>query len=413
MKKRRTAIYVTIGIGIVLSCLGLWWFSGTRGTETSPQKVYKISSQEIPDPPKTPLAKAGRSEDANPARAGNFTYDYLKKHPFETGDQPFDPVAHFIDYKMAYFKAQHTAEELADPIKQQQLALLASPAYKAFIAEHPIRGTSEEADFFESHGVDPIHEPNTDFYSEQFRKHFRTGEPEDFEKEMRSRLATHFRDAGMPPDWSMEKVLENTDHSLGIAASIAHIDAEMERFNAITREFQSDPRNEAWAWGMFQDNITDRLEWERDVLKNSEDILTAETENEPTPTAPVLSDERAVPKTPTDHPSETRTDSPNTDTDAVSGPTETADTVQDFQKRLTEALRTPLNDADIDAQLEKQLPTEQRLTDTLRERFSPERLKRVSETLERYGPEEGLRKVREQDPELAEQMERLIEPNEN
>ena len=41
--------------------------------------------------------------------------------------------------------------------------------------------------------------------------------------------------------------------------------------------------------------------------------------------------------------------------------------------------------------------------------FSPERTIRAYETIERYGPKEGLQKLKEKDPELAEQMERLIE----
>ena len=41
--------------------------------------------------------------------------------------------------------------------------------------------------------------------------------------------------------------------------------------------------------------------------------------------------------------------------------------------------------------------------------FEPERTVRAFEMIERYGPKEGLQKLKEKDPELAEQMERLIE----
>jgi len=41
-------------------------------------------------------------------------------------------------------------------------------------------------------------------------------------------------------------------------------------------------------------------------------------------------------------------------------------------------------------------------------RFSPERLNHASETLNRYGPEEGLRRLRKGDPEIAEEVGRLI-----
>ena len=55
-----------------------------------------------------------------------------------------------------------------------------------------------------------------------------------------------------------------------------------------------------------------------------------------------------------------------------------------------------------------ELPTEENPETTLRERFSPERFNRAMQTLGRHGPEEGLRKLKETDPELAQQVERLI-----
>ena len=51
-------------------------------------------------------------------------------------------------------------------------------------------------------------------------------------------------------------------------------------------------------------------------------------------------------------------------------------------------------------------PMEEALETALRERFSPERFERLMSTLERYGPEEGLRRLREDDPEIAKQVER-------
>lgn len=43
---------------------------------------------------------------------------------------------------------------------------------------------------------------------------------------------------------------------------------------------------------------------------------------------------------------------------------------------------------------------------TLREQFTSERFERAMSTLDRYGPEEGLRRLRENDPEVANQIER-------
>ncbi|MDE0017773.1 MAG: hypothetical protein OXU51_16440 [Candidatus Poribacteria bacterium] len=90
---------------------------------------------------------------------------------------------------------------------------------------------------------------------------------------------------------------------------------------------------------------------------------------------------------------------------------------QDFPKRMEEALQTAtkhgqMNDTEIEAGLEKlfktQLPSEQSIETSLREKFSTERLNHVSETLNRYGPEEGLRRLQKSDPEIADQIRQLV-----
>ena len=90
---------------------------------------------------------------------------------------------------------------------------------------------------------------------------------------------------------------------------------------------------------------------------------------------------------------------------------------QDVQKRFervqAEALeRATKSDAEIEADLEKQLtpelPTEERIETQLSEQFSPERSEKARQVLNQYGPEEGLRRLREDDPEVAEKVERML-----
>ena len=52
------------------------------------------------------------------------------------------------------------------------------------------------------------------------------------------------------------------------------------------------------------------------------------------------------------------------------------------------------------------LPTVKGLEASLKEQFSSERFGRAMDTLEQYGPEEGLRHLKENDPEIAKQIER-------
>ena len=61
---------------------------------------------------------------------------------------------------------------------------------------------------------------------------------------------------------------------------------------------------------------------------------------------------------------------------------------------LTDAPKTPTN-----------LPTVEGFEASLKEQFSSERFERAMSTLDRYGPEEGLRRLRENDPEVAKRIE--------
>ncbi len=58
-------------------------------------------------------------------------------------------------------------------------------------------------------------------------------------------------------------------------------------------------------------------------------------------------------------------------------------------------------------QVPTDLPTIEAFETSLKEQFSSERFEWAMSTLERYGTEEGLRRLKESDPEIAEQVERL------
>ena len=95
-------------------------------------------------------------------------------------------------------------------------------------------------------------------------------------------------------------------------------------------------------------------------------------------------------------------------------------TPETFQKQVVQTLRDALeqttkSDAETDAEIEKQFtpespqsPTEESLESSFREQFAPERLNQAMATLNRYGPKEGLRRLRKADPEVAERLERLL-----
>ena len=99
---------------------------------------------------------------------------------------------------------------------------------------------------------------------------------------------------------------------------------------------------------------------------------------------------------------------------------ESADTpierLKERQKDKPEQVREPALKSETDfeeqvtqgAQEHQELPTEESLETALREQFSPERLNRAMSTLNRYGWEEGLHRLRKADAEVAEQLERVL-----
>ena len=89
-------------------------------------------------------------------------------------------------------------------------------------------------------------------------------------------------------------------------------------------------------------------------------------------------------------------------------------TLQEFEEF------TNMDDTEKAAALQKrfmpQLPehlTEKSIENTLQEQWDPARIKKAEDLLNRYGPEEGLRRLAKDDPHLAKQVERALgkQPN--
>ena len=71
-----------------------------------------------------------------------------------------------------------------------------------------------------------------------------------------------------------------------------------------------------------------------------------------------------------------------------------------------------MTDAELTAEIENhfmsQIPTLEKLESKISEQFNPERFSKAMETLNRYGPEEGILRLKETDPAVAKQVERLL-----
>ena len=282
-------------------------------------------------------------------------------------------------------------EELARPDIQKRIDLYDSPEYHELVKETMESGTFFRRKFWdvlESQGI-PV---DRGVFAAVFRQVFPTGEPEDYEPEMRLEMAKLFLAA---------KPVDLTDPRA----------AHWQRLEVYSKFMTQGDKNYPWFAGRFDadlDGVLRResnpaLEWVRDVQRNA---------------ASIVANAEATGASVTD-----------TDTPASSWDLSSVMESPPASHSETEVPTTPdtsgnvlMTDAEIEAAIEKSLtrqtpdiltnqqpdtPSEiqSNLENNLKAQFSSERFKQAMDTLDRYGPEEGLRRLRENDPEVASQIE--------
>ena len=289
-------------------------------------------------------------------------------------------------------------EELARPDIQKWIDVYNSLEYRELIKDMMENSSNFRRKFWdvlESQGISV----DRGVFAAVFRKVFPTGEPEDYEPEMRLEMAKLFL-AAEPVDLTDPEA------------------AALQRLEVYSKFMKQSDQNFAWLAGRFDADFdagfdagldgvlrtesNPTLEWVRDVQHNAVSIIAnAEAAEDPgTDTDPSASswDLSSVMESPSESSDATTGESqsifpPVPDglaRPAISKPeTDTA-----VAPGLTNVPKTPT-----------ELPTVEGLEASLKEQFSSERFERAMSTLERYGPEEGLRHLRENDPEVASQIE--------
>ena len=221
---------------------------------------------------------------------------------------------------------------------------------------------------------------------ERFREHFPTGDYTDYEPMMRKRLAELFLESGLH--------LKPTDDS----------DESMNETIEVMVQFRGeDEANSVWMRGHFNGYVGD-LEWAHDVRKNAVSIVSdvGGTDAVSTLTDSEVSDESTLIEIAEENKvNESQPLLSGEDASVVEGSEQVTRPVEEIE---TEILKMFLPDV-------PELPTETSIENTLREHFSPQRLNTAMQTLNRYGPEEGLRRLKESDPEVATRVEQLIQRN--
>lgn len=282
--------------------------------------------------------------------------------------------------------SRYSEEELATPRVQKELEAYDSPEFIEFL-KHP--SARNWFDFWESKGLPK----DRGVFNELFRGHFPTGEPEDYESEMRLKIAKIFL-AAEPVD-------------------LRDPEAAAQQRREVFSEFRrKDTLNAVWHLGQFDEDWdgallveqegmgnNPALAWIADVQRNAASIV-AKAEamevdvsdvQESAPSWDLSEIMESPPAWETGRPD---INIPSTDASNSSITPNSNDRAAP-EPGLTDMSSSPVAP-----------PSVESLEAALKSQFSSERFDRAMSTLERYGPEEGLRRLRANDPEVAKQIER-------
>ncbi|MYB94298.1 hypothetical protein F4054_10750 [Candidatus Poribacteria bacterium] len=301
------------------------------------------------------------------------------KHSAHDHDHQPSTVSKTIKSKvMDKFGDFFSEEDLANPEMKRMFEILESPAGQEFLESNP-NGLADTLAFFESQGV----KVNRNMFTERYREVFPTGEPEELEAEMRQRLVEAIDSAETDP--------QNSE--------------ELNHFIDNLTEFLKDEQNYAWVSGRFQGNNRAFSQWVIQTLQNPGHSPVEQMSET------LVNDGEDAFETPRDaqdameiqDPVVTPTDAAELSPETPASEGELPTTEIELLELLTE------NPPEMEGEnLTLELPTEAEFEASLREQFNPERYQKAMSTLKRYGPEEGLRRLKTDDPDIAKQIEPLL-----
>ncbi len=203
-----------------------------------------------------------------------------------------------------------------------------------------------------------------------FREYFPTGEYADYEPMMRHYIAELFLE---DPSRDVTEVL---------------------------RIFNADRANGIWSRGYFN-GFEGEYEWGQEIQKNAASIVAEFTSLDTDTLPPATPANLAAEPKPTD----VATENSGTeavqreDTEDLTGPKQIARPIEELETKPIKDILADIPD----------LPTNADFETALRESFSAERLNAGMRTLTQHGLQEGLRKLKEADPELATYIEDRIQ----
>ena len=410
-----TKRFVYIFIGVLVLTLGTYTF--WRVAQNPPSVVQKVFRTTHPSD----------STNESPTQAPHSSAE----------PELIEEATSWHAESIAFTKSLFSHEQLAKPEAQRIFKLLESEEYQNFTATP--RTLEERFEFLADRGADVPRNLNMLL----FRKSFPTGEPADFEPEMRQKLLHALQEAGIgrPEEVPAEilalranpnlmtkltqaaALLEEYGQKEGLQRLYASEPAlargvewglqqeqAHEKKRAVLRTFWDNKRHFHWRMGYFKGHVTGEegsSAWVNEVLAGLSPAA---------PAVPMFVDSTeglSPPKS--DRQVETvLPDIPTTPQEKQHPPSSDMPTVQKVAPRPTSPAATPKQDKRLTpftpmTSKSSQLPTDDDFETVLRERFSPPRFNRAMEALNRYGPEEGVRRLKASDPEMAVQVERLLQ----
>ena len=236
-------------------------------------------------------------------------------------------------------------------------------------------------DFLESQG---IKSSARELQEKNFREYFPTGDYADYEPIMRKKLAELFLELDLLVDGMSKQAVR--EYTL-----------------AVLNEFRSNWRHKIWMRGYFNGYDGD-VAWADNIRQNAVSIVTELTPSD-IDTSPLPTESVSTPNIM--HVVEETSDTASLlsiNVEALPVLKDLEQAPQTLQRTETELVKQRIPDI-------PGFPTKDQFQNTLPQYFSPERLNRALETLNRYGSKDGLHRLKASDPEVAARLERLIQPD--
>ena len=365
MKIARIFLFFIIGIAILM---GAFWFfqRGTPSQEVT--KVYKTAPTSNPPEGQLPTGISPNTDSHTQVRGE--THDHAEKSPHtQSPKRPSDSMVRIVRESYA-----------ANPelVNERWLAYVESEEGRAFFDGYPTPDEwfekSQSFGFFQK---TPESQRVTDHW---YRQHFPTGTVDENEPIIR--------------DIMREAILENELQKEEHFSQTRNLD--------VLRELLLE--NEPYAaWG--QKKFGFEPPSSRDSLYSTfEEIRLAER-------AKYLGTDQNEPSASVNDATDVAVELPLQETQPPANTPDVSDDglrVEGVRVEGTTPQQTGVEPPTSTEQVSPDIPTAKTLETALRTQFSPERFTRAMNTLNQYGPVEGLRRLKASDPEVAKQVEHLF-----